>query len=114
MPEKFHGLVDVELRYRQRYVDRFSNLESRAVFVKRAKALKAIRRFFDEREYLEVETPMMQQVAGGAAARPFRTHHNALDLDHFCASRPSFISSGLWWAGWTACMRSIGIFAMRA
>jgi lysyl-tRNA synthetase class 2 len=81
LPEKFHGLADVELRYRQRYVDLFTNLESREVFVKRAKALKALRQFFDERGYLEVETPMMQQIAGGAAARPFKTHHNALDQD---------------------------------
>ncbi|MGH9640542.1 MAG: amino acid--tRNA ligase-related protein, partial [Bryobacteraceae bacterium] len=72
LPEKFHGLADVELRYRQRYVDLFTNLEAREVFVKRAKALKALRRFFDERGYLEVETPMMQPIAGGAAARPFR------------------------------------------
>jgi lysyl-tRNA synthetase class 2 len=88
LPEKFHGLADVELRYRQRYVDLFVNLESREVFVKRAKTLKAMRQFFDERGYIEVETPMMQQVAGGAAARPFKTHHNALDQDLFLRIAP--------------------------
>jgi lysyl-tRNA synthetase, class II len=88
LPEKFHGLADVELRYRQRYVDLFANLESREVFVKRAKTLKAMRQFFDARGYIEVETPMMQQVAGGAAARPFRTHHNALDQDLFLRIAP--------------------------
>ena len=88
LPEKYHGLADVELRYRQRYVDLFANLDAREVFVKRAKVLKALRTFFDSRGYLEVETPMMQPIAGGAAARPFETHHNALDMKLYLRIAP--------------------------
>jgi lysyl-tRNA synthetase class 2 len=81
LPDKFHGLEDTELRYRQRYVDLFANTDVRAVFVKRAAVLRAMRTFFDARGYIEVETPMMHTIAGGAAARPFTTRHNALGMD---------------------------------
>jgi len=88
LPEKYHGLADVELRYRQRYVDLFMNAEVREIFVKRAAVLRSLRKFFDNRGYLEVETPMMQPIAGGAAARPFTTHHNALDIDLYLRIAP--------------------------
>jgi len=81
LPEKFHGLTDVELRYRKRYLDMIVNDESREVFIKRAKIIAAIRRFLDDRGFIEVETPVLQPLYGGALARPFVTHHNELERD---------------------------------
>ncbi|MGH9336756.1 MAG: amino acid--tRNA ligase-related protein, partial [Vicinamibacteria bacterium] len=88
LPEKWHGLADVEIRYRQRYLDLISNPESRAVFVTRSRLVSEIRNFFDERGYIEVETPMLQPIAGGAVARPFKTFHNALKMDLYLRIAP--------------------------
>jgi lysyl-tRNA synthetase class 2 len=88
LPEKFHGLTDMEQRYRQRYVDLITNPASRRTFEIRSKLVQAIREFFVARGYLEVETPMMHPIPGGAAARPFKTHHNALDMELFLRIAP--------------------------
>jgi len=88
LPEKWHGLTDVEVRYRQRYLDLIVNPDSRRVFETRSKVIAAMREFMTRRGYLEVETPMMQPVAGGAIARPFVTHHNALDMELYLRVAP--------------------------
>jgi len=88
LPEKFHGLTDPELKYRQRYVDLIVNEDTRLVFVQRSRLIQAIRQFLLNRRYLEVETPMMQPIPGGASARPFVTHHNALDMQLYLRIAP--------------------------
>jgi lysyl-tRNA synthetase class 2 len=88
LPEKWHGLADVEARYRQRYVDLMVNPEVREAFEKRSRIVRLLRRFFEERDFLEVETPMMQAIPGGAAARPFVTHHNSLDMELYLRVAP--------------------------
>ena len=88
LPDKFHGLTDMEARYRQRYVDLIMNPESRRAFEVRAGVIASIRRFFEARGFMEVETPMLQPIPGGATARPFITHHNALDIDMYLRIAP--------------------------
>lgn len=88
LPEKFHGLSDQELRYRQRYLDLIMSDESRKTFKMRSKIVSYIRNFFESRDFMEVETPMLQVIPGGASARPFETHHNALDIDMFMRIAP--------------------------
>ncbi len=88
LPEKWHGLADIEQRYRRRYVDLIVNEQARAIFLTRAKIIRELRRFFDERGYVEVETPMMHPILGGATARPFVTHHNTFDTDLYLRIAP--------------------------
>ena len=88
LPEKWHGLADIEQRFRRRYLDLIVNEKTREVFVRRAKIIREIRRFFDQRNYSEVETPMMHPILGGATARPFVTHHNTFDMDLYLRIAP--------------------------
>ena len=88
LPDKWHGLADQEVRYRQRYVDLIVTLQSAQVFKTRTRVIKYLRDFLDAMDFLEVETPMMQTIAGGAVARPFVTHHNALDMQLYLRIAP--------------------------
>ncbi len=88
LPEKWHGLKDKEIRYRKRYLDLIMNRDSSDIFIKRAKIIKAIREFLDSHDFIEVETPVLQPIAGGATANPFITHHNALDIDFYMRIAP--------------------------
>ena len=99
LPDKWHGVQDAETRYRQRYLDLIANAPSRETFLQRSAVVREIRRFLDERGFLEVETPMMQAIPGGAAAEPFKTHHNALGMDFYLRIAPELYLKRLLVAG---------------
>ena len=115
LPEKWHGLADIETRFRQRYLDLLVNKKVKDIFIKRSQIIKVIRKFFDDLEYVEVDTPILQPLAGGAAAKPFVTHHQALDIDLYLRIAPELYLKRLIVAGFervyeiSRCFRNEGI-----
>ncbi|GIT14032.1 MAG: hypothetical protein CM1200mP35_08520 [Chloroflexota bacterium] len=113
LPEKWHGLRDVEIRYRQRYLDLIANPEIANSFAQRSQVIKSIRRFFDDKGFMEVETPILVPVAAGAHARPFVTHHNALDQQLYLRIATELYLKRLIVGGFEKFMRSGGFFVTR-
>ena len=113
LPEKWHGLSDVDTRFRQRYVDLIANEDARRVFAVRFAVIATIRRFLAERDFVEVETPVLHVQAGGAAAKPFETYHNALDMHLVLRIASSCTSSASWSVGSNACTRSAACSATK-
>ena len=113
LPDKHKGLTDTEVRYRQRYVDLIANEDARETFIIRSRIVSAIRNFMNEQRYMEVETPMMQVIPGGAVARPFITHHNSLDQDMYLRIAPELYLKDWWWEALNGCLSSIETFVTK-
>jgi lysyl-tRNA synthetase class 2 len=114
LPDKYHGLADQELRYRQRYVDLIANPEVRDIFRIRSATIAFIRHFLNERAFMEVETPMLHPIPGGATARPFVTHHNALDMEMYLRIAPELYLKRLTVGGFERVFEITAIFVTRA